>query len=279
MEVINRLINIKGFEAKLTGYIMKNDTVFQKDRRRPAILILPGGGYQYTSVREAEPIALKFIGMGYQTFVLDYSCAPTGAKYPVALCQALTAMQLINENADEWFIDAGKTAIMGFSAGGHLAASVSCMYEDAGIISEMENAGVAANLKWIKPAACILGYPVITADEKYTHIGSIESLTGMSIGNVDKDFFSMEKKVSEKTPPTFLWHTWADGAVNVQNSLKYASALKEHGVTAELHIFPFGGHGLALANEETSHPDGHEIVDECQEWPVLADRFLKQVMR
>ncbi len=261
MEIIKKSVSYNGFEAALTGYVIHNDAVFRADRVRPAILILPGGGYEYTSCREAEPIALRFSGMGFQTFVLEYSCSPTGAVYPVALEQAKAAMKLIRANASEWCVDAMKVAVMGFSAGGHLAANLACDSEGE---------------EW--PSACVLGYPVITADARYTHRGSIEKVSGKSFEEADKDFFSMEKHVTKNNPPTFLWHTWEDGCVNVMNTLLFATALKEAGVTAEVHIFPYGGHGLALASEETSHENGCEIVEECQQWPELAGRFLRQVM-
>ncbi len=261
MEIIKKSVSYEDFEAALTCYIMHNDAVFRADRVRPAILILPGGGYEYTSCREAEPIALRFTSLGYQTFVLDYSCSPTGAVYPVALEQAKAAMKLIRANASEWCVNPSKIAVMGFSAGGHLAANLA-----------NDSSGES------KPSACVLGYPVITADERYTHRGSIEKVSGKSFREADKEFFSLEKHVTNANPPTFLWHTWEDGCVNVMNTLLYATALKKAGVTAEVHIFPFGGHGLALASEETSHEDGREIVEECTQWPELAGRFLRQVM-
>ncbi|MCQ2538090.1 MAG: alpha/beta hydrolase [Lachnospiraceae bacterium] len=261
MEIVSKIINVDGFEARFTGYIRHNDESFRSNRIRPALLVLPGGGYQYTSVREAEPIALKFSAMGYQTFVLDYSCAPSGARYPVALNQAKTAMKMIRENAEIWHIDPKKVAVTGFSAGGHLAASLCCLFDEDS-----------------RPDAAVLCYPVITAEEAYTHRGSIENLSGESLEKVDKDFFSMETRVQKNTPPTFLWHTWQDGSVNVMNSLKYAEALKKEGIIAELHIFPFGGHGLSLSTDETGNEDGTGTVEECASWPELANRFLKQVM-
>ncbi|MBP5249473.1 MAG: alpha/beta hydrolase [Lachnospiraceae bacterium] len=271
MQILKKEITAGSYTALLTCYIRDYYDSFDKDRKRPAILVCPGGAYQYTSEREAEPVALKFSGMGYQTFVLDYSCSPTGAEYPTALTQALASIKYIRENAEEWHIDPKKITVMGFSAGGHLAANVSVDHENEAVLK-----AIGAKKNECRPDACVLCYPVISSG-KWAHRGSIDNLMGSKKSDELQEHLSLENRVNTDTPPTFLWHTWADGSVPVQNTLLYALALKDKNVTAEVHIFPFGGHGLSLANAETSYPAGVEIQDDCTIWPELADRFLREV--
>ena len=159
---------------------------------------------------------------------------------------------------------------MGFSSGGHLAASVGVMGRAADIWNE-------AGLDWqrdVRPNALVLCYPVITAGP-YAHRNSFIRLTG-SDDPKDHAALSLEKLVSAQTPPTFLWHTWTDEIVPVQNSLLFASALTEHHVKTELHIYPEGPHGISLANDLTADPRQSPgmIVPDVQGWFDLAVRFI-----
>lgn len=268
MEIVKREITVKGFTAILTGYILDNFDEVDINRKRKAILICPGGAYAWTSPREAEPVAIRFAGHGFQCFVLDYSCSPTGAEYPVALSQALLALKTIRENADDWHVDPDKIAICGFSAGGHLAANVSCDYnneEALGLIGAKKDEG--------KPNASLLCYPVITSGE-WAHKDSIKNLLGSRFSPETEEYVSLENRVTKDNPPTFIWHTFEDNAVPVQNSLFYALALKEKEVPCELHIFPKGGHGLSLAAAETNRDGAPGTIREIAQWPELAADFL-----
>ncbi len=271
MNIIKKDITVKGFTAKLTGYILDNFNEIDIDRKRSTILICPGGAYAWTSPREAEPIAMRFASHGFQCFVLDYSCSPTGAEYPVALSQALLSIKTIREHADEWHVDPEKIAICGFSAGGHLAANVSCDYNNSEAL-----ALIGAKTNEGKPNASVLCYPVISSGE-YAHKDSIKNLLGSKFSPEMEEYVSLEKRVTENNPPTFLWHTFEDGCVPVQNSLLFASALKEKNVPFELHIFPSGGHGLSLADPETNREWGKHLLEEIRQWPELASVFLKNL--
>ena len=116
------IVGIDGSEARFFGYVADNSEEMEPDRIRPAILILPGGGYAMTSDREAEPVALQFLAKGFAVFVLRYSVQPS--RYPVALLEAAEAMRLIRANADQWHVNPAQVAVLGFSAGGHLAANL-----------------------------------------------------------------------------------------------------------------------------------------------------------
>lgn len=210
----------------------------EQNRKRPAVLICPGGGYGSCSPREAEPIAMKFAAAGYQAFVLDYSVAP--AKYPRALEEASMAMALIREKSEEWSVDVDKIAVCGFSAGGHLAGNLANCWAEENLASfNGQN----------RPNAAILCYPVLTAGE-FAHQGSFENLLTDPTDQAARDRVCIEKHVSANTPPTFLWHTVADNCVPVENSLIMATELQKAKIPFALHIYPEGCHGLSLANSE-----------------------------
>ena len=245
---------------------------------RPAIIICPGGGYGFVSERESAPIAKKFNSLGFQAFVLNYHVAPF--EYPTALCELATAVRKVRENATEWGIDPERIAVSGFSAGGHLAASLCTGYQKEWLLGALD-----ATAEEIAPNACVLCYPVITSGE-FGHQGSFENLLGIHT-NADKakkykqdllELVSLEKHVTEDTPPTFVWHTYEDASVPVENSLLYVASLCNAGVLAEFHMFPLGIHGLSLATEETAFGDPNCVREECSIWPEMAARFLDQAM-
>ena len=251
-----------GFRPTLDTYILKGDKV------RGAVLICPGGGYEFTSPREAEPIALQFNAEGFHAFVVYYSVAPN--KYPQALLDVSRAMCILRENSKEWKIDVDKIAVCGFSAGGHLAASLG-VYWDKAYLKDVP--GIDLNMN--NPNALILCYPVVTSGT-YAHTGSFNSLLGIDADKSLLSEMSLEHNVSEKTPPTFLWHTFDDNAVPVENSLLFAQALRAENIPFELHIYPEGPHGLSLANEETDE-DGIGVYPNVATWMRLCTTWLSNL--
>lgn len=225
------------------------------DKKRPCMLVIPGGGYRFVSRREAEPLALQLMPRGFNVFVLTYSVAPNA--FPTQIRQVAAAMELIYEMAEPWHCDTEKIAIMGFSAGGHLTAHYCNRYDCLEVRELFPDSKV--------PAACVLGYPVITADPRYSHKGSFEKLNGGVYPEGEKQtLYSCECMVSEQTPPTFLWHCTGDKTVPVKNSLLYADALAEHGVPFQMHIYPGAKHGLGTADRLTNleiKPDWEQIKD------------------
>ena len=235
----------------------------------PAMLILPGGGYVCCcSDREGWPVAMSFSEMGIQCFVLEYSVAPEH-RWPQALLEVSAALELIRENADSWHIDPGKLVICGFSAGGHLAASYCTLRREPEI---------ARHITPPDPAGAVLCYPVITADPELRHTGSFQCLTGQEeIGPGTQERFSLERHVKAGvTPPTFLWHTAADGAVPVENSLLYSAALSRENIPFSLHIFPNGAHGLATVDRRTV--PGDQADPQAAQWIALAKLWLKELL-
>ena len=225
---------------------------------RPAILVLPGGGYRGRANHEGHDVAEAFRERGFHAFVLHYRVAP--ARYPESYLDTVAAMQHLRGNAAAYGIRPDAIAICGFSAGGHLAGSL-------GVFADKAYPGVpaGADLSGSRPDAMILCYPVISFG-KYGHQGSAENLLGKNPPDSLRATLSLEAQVSAATPPTFLWHTSNDGAVPVENSLLFATALKKNGVPFELHVFPEGKHGLGLA------PDQPRI----SQWADLAAAWLRE---
>lgn len=253
-------------EPTLTAYCPDNSEEINKDARRTSVLICPGGGYTFVSDRESEPVALAFAAMGYNAFVLRYDCEPV--RYPQALLQVSAAVAFIRSKADLFNADVNKIAVCGFSAGGHLTASLGTLWDEPFL---RETLGIERGAN--RPNALILGYPVITSG-KYAHRGSFNALLGENATPEMLKQLSLETRVSKKTPPTFIWHTFEDDAVPVENSLEFARALRENGVPFELHIFPWGGHGLSLCNKLTARFE-HQIIPHCANWLPLCHEWLE----
>ena len=176
-------------------------------------------------------------------------------------------MELISANAKAWNIDCSRIALMGFSAGGHLA----CHYANCYDIPEVRE--VFPESKAVN--ASILSYPVITGDPNHRHTGSFQNLSGHSdVTEADIEKYSLQTKVTDRTPPTFLWHTAEDAVVPIKNSIWYAEALAEHKVPFELHIYPFGWHGLCTCDDETNAPLDPKIAHTAS-WMDDLMRWLK----
>lgn len=247
-----------GFEPTLASYILDGPKI------RGAVLICPGGGYHFTSEREAEPIALQFNAAGFHAFVVYYSVAPR--RHPQPLRDVSRAMCIIRENAGKWHVHPQKIAVCGFSAGGHLAASLGVHWQKPYL---QDVSGIQIGLN--RPDALILCYPVITSGP-YAHRGSFDNLLGANPSQALLDEMSLERQVTAETPPAFIWHTFDDVGVPVENSLLFASELRIHRVPFELHIYPEGPHGLSLATEETDdgsmgvHPYVATWMGLCVNW-------------
>lgn len=277
MKIIEHQIKgVDGSNALLTGYVLDDNLDSEGDQTRPAVLILPGGGFLRVSNREAEPIAMKFAAAGFHAFVLRYSLVPSA--HPTQLLEAAQAMQLIRNNSKEWHVNAQKVAIIGFSAGGHVAANLATSVSD-----DVEEAN-GYNANGVRPNALMLAYPVISAGE-YAHKPTFDRL----FGDVDSstraqlvEQLSLENHVDSKTPPVFVWQTITDQTVPVQNSIMFINACVKAGVSVEAHLFPKGPHGLALAVKETAKRDENGVVipefvqPEVQQWIDLACDWLRR---
>ena len=211
---------------------------------RKAILVIPGGAYSSVCAsREGEPIAQAFVPYGYNAFVLHYTV--NEKPFPAHLVQASKAIKHIKDNADKYNIDPENIFVVGFSAGGHLAATVGTMWHKDEVYKEID-----MPYGYNKPTGMMLIYPVITG--KYYNARSIENLLMKEkLSEADIEMTSAASAVSEKTSPAFIFHTSNDEMVDVRHSLAMSTALAESGIKFEMHIYPDGPHGVALGNEIT----------------------------
>jgi acetyl esterase/lipase len=199
-----------------------------------AVLICPGGGYVNLAMdHEGRQVAEWFNALGVTAFVLKYRLAPR-YRHPAMLEDARRAMRVIRQRAKEFGIDASRVGVMGFSAGGHLASTLSTHFQEGE-----------------RPDFAILCYPVISFTTRYTHSGSMRALLGDPPDPELAWDLSNELRVTSQTPPTFLFHTNADTGVPPENSVLYYLALRRAGVPAEMHIYQEGRHGVGLAPEDT----------------------------
>ena len=273
--MIHKKIEIKARGMEAVGYLytyfLDSSIEMRPDEKRPVILMCPGGGYEMTSDREAEPMAMQFLAMGYHVAILRYSVSPV--RYPVALQQVAESVLYLKEHADEYHIDPEKIVVQGCSAGGHLAANYGIAWNSPFLTKLM---GMENDPEQLCVAGLLLCYPVITSGEK-AHEESFRNLLGEQYEE-KKEELSLENQVTPDTPPTFLWHTATDETVPVENSLYFFQACLQQGGSAELHIYPVGGHGLSLANEETCRANGIGVQKECQSWIGLAQTWLEEIL-
>lgn len=218
----------------------------KKNATGEAVVICPGGAYQILAYDwEGSDIARWLSSQGIAAFVLKYRLP--GARNNIVpnkspLMDAQRALRMVRYHAESWNIDPGKIGIMGFSAGGHLASTLSTHY-DAG---DPDNSDPVER-ESCRPDYSILIYPVISFDDQITHSGSKQSLLGEEPDNELVTYFSNEKQVTGDTPPAILVHSGDDSGVPVENSLVYYQALRAHEIPSEMHIYPYGGHGYSLA--------------------------------
>lgn len=232
---------------------------------RPAMIVFGGGAYAYVSDRETEPIGTEYLAAGYNVFQLKYSVAENAA-YAHPLLDAALAVATVRKRAAEWDVDPDKIAVSGFSAGGHLAASIATVWHWEEILAPL-----GLKPEDARPNAAVLAYPVISAIEN-PHMGSFQNLLGKAeLTQEEKEKYSCERNVDKNTCPCYIFHTANDACVPVRNSLVFAEALDNAGVPFELHIFPDGGHGISRANFETAaYPNyNYPYVARWSHWAVM----------
>lgn len=217
----------------------------------PLVLVCPGGGYARRAEHEADPVARWATSLGFAAAVLEYRVAPE-AGFPNSLDDALDAVRNLRAKKAELGLT-GRIAVLGFSAGGHVAASLS--------VHGCHDPATRVD-------ASVLIYPVITMRDPFTHAGSRTNLLGANPSPQMIEKTSNERQVSPSTPPAFLIHGLNDTAVPVENTLLYAEALKKHGIPHELHIFPDGPHGFGMGTPPAP----------VSQWPTLAGIWLRNVL-
>ena len=254
---------IGGEGARMLGYLHEKSESWPRFDRRPCVVVCPGGGYGFLSDREMDPVTQEWFAQGYHVFLLLYSVADKAKGYQ-PLKELSECVVWIRKHADACGVDRDRVAVLGFSAGAHLALSL-------GTLRDRE--AIGADREWNRPDALILCYPVVSSGT-YAHEGSFERLTGEKRGK-SWDAFSLENFVGKDTPPCFIWHTVDDASVPVQNSLLLLNALQQAGVSYEAHLYPTGAHGLSMCTEEVCRP-GAAVDPHPRTWFYLCCQWLGQ---
>ena len=249
-----KICSFTAHDAPVIGYLQDDHDRLVAHRKRPAIVICAGGAYRWLSPREKDPVALSFAALGYHTFLLEYSVKENAAGLR-PLRELAETVRTVREHAESWHIEPEHIAVLGFSAGGHLAASLATLWHRPEL-------GLGEGCR---PDAAVLCYPVITAGE-FKHPESIDWVTG---GDEKlRELLSLENQVTEHMPPTFIWHCTGDESVPVENTMLLTAAMQRAKVPYECHLFAGGAHGISMCNQEveTPYPAAAEWVGLCKTW-------------
>lgn len=252
-----QIVTFSAAGATVTGYLQEDHARLVHHKTRPAIVICPGGAYNHLSPRESDPAALPFLAQGYQVFLLSYSIAPDAGDYR-PLRQLAQTVVTMRERAEAWHIEPHHIAVLGFSAGGHLAASLATLWDDPELHLDPCS----------RPDAAVLAYPVITTAE-YAHRESADNVSGGDDALREK--LSLERRVKPTMPPTFVWHCVGDESVPVENTLLLVTAMQRAGVDYECHLFAGGAHGISVCTQETETP-----TPACAPWVPLCQTWLNE---
>ena len=241
-----------GFMPTMTPFLCDNET-------RGAVIIFPGGGYTHYGNLEQSLIAERFNELGFHAFVVIYSVVPL--HYPCQQRDALRAVRMVRHDAEKYHVDPDKIAVCGFSAGGHLAGTAGVLFDriDSTCGDDYDNASP-------RPDAMILSYAVcaMAKDCAYTHERCAMNLVGSDDEQL-RDFLTIERQITQDTPPAFCWITADDAAVDCDNPIMFARAMWAAGRDCELHVFPHGPHGKGLNTERA----------DVSQWSGLAATFLR----
>lgn len=284
-------------DVRLSAYVLEDSRELLRGKKRPGILICPGGGYLTCSDREAEPVALRFAAMGYHAFVLRYSTYsgeanqfPMGEKlkknerslFPNAMQDIGRAFLAFHEHAEEWLLDTRRIALCGFSAGAHNCAMYAVSWQGSDIAGFF-----GGEAERFRPAACILAYGLFDyhmimeqkKDLKNPFSVILREASCMALlgtnnpGKALLDRVSPARLLSEDFPPAFLWTTGEDSLVPPAQTMNMALALAQKGLPFECHLFESGPHGLSLASQATAG-SRFEVDEPSQAWIIMAETWL-----
>lgn len=271
------------FDVSIMAYLQEPLIVNNTLKARPAILICPGGAYISFTENEGEPVALRFLGEGYQAFVLKYSIGAGVANFPTPFYDAARAIALIRQNARQWHIDSNQITLCGFSTGGHIAAMLASSWQEDFFLEHLK-----VDKALIKPNTLILGYPILDLYrlvEKHRQDDevkpTIEMMLAATLGTSMPTEDELGKwnaidKVSEDMPPVFMWTTSEDRLVDVEDSLHLIKALARNNLPYEYHIFEKGAHGLSIADGRVGYEEKQmsQLIN-APDWINYALKWLK----
>lgn len=271
-----------GRHATMTAYLQNPEISFGQTTTFPGLIICPGGAYLIHATKEAEPVAMEFMARGFNCFVLKYSTVfdrhhpekepDKDLRYPTPVLELMEAIHLIRAHAKEWHVDANNLFAMGFSAGGHVCASVGTRWKDPNLISQLDF--IPGNDE-LRLKGIVLGYPMLAANTS-SFSSSVspadqkdvsQVLWGTSTPTKEQfDSVSLTRYIDKNTIPAFIWHTIDDDVVDSINSLEFIQKMMEAGNDCELHMYREGGHGLGLAKQNPTVSD----------WTNQAERWMKE---
>lgn len=262
-------------DAEIVAYLPDNTDQIDPHRLRKTVIVCAGGGYRFRSDREAEPVVLQLMAAGFNAFLMQYHLPVDSPKYvfPAPQLELASAIAHVRRNAEKYHAQADGIIVMGFSAGGHLACSSGILYDDPAIYEAL-----GMKPEEIRPDGMVLCYPVITGGE-YAHADSMRRLFATD-DPAEWEKHSLENCVHPGVPPVFLWSTYEDGTVPLENTLLLANALRRCGVNMELHIFPHGPHGLSLDTQEVFGPGAtlsKPVYPEICCWIDMAIRWIREL--
>lgn len=284
--------------ARLTAYIPDSEVGYHLYRKRPAIILAPGGAYLMHATREKEGAALEFLSKGYNVFLLEYSIGfssrevkeskpeklDTDHRFPLPLYDMFEAIHIVRAHAEEFNTDKERLFLMGFSAGGHLCGAAGVLWNRPEYTDKLS---FVPKENELRATGMILCYPMLNAySEPRFEISDPDNHETMLVrefmyqsDNPTKtqiDALDLTKQVDGDTIPTFIWHSTDDPVVDSENSTRFILELQKRGITCSYHLFDYGGHGLGLANKVYAH-DEREIIPEIAEWTTLADSWMNRV--
>lgn len=286
--------------ACLNGYIIDKTISYKVEKKRPALIICPGGGYLFRAAKEREPIALEFMSKGYHCFVLDYTVgfhdrndfykdSPSideNAQFPLPVLQLMESVHLIKTHAEEWGIDDKNIFLMGFSAGAHVCASLGSRWNDKTLLDQLDFKPVEGELK---PKGVVLCYPFLNMNSR-EFLQKNETPEIKKVGNFMNEFLfqtetptkeqivsvNVTSYLSPETAPAFIWHTVDDKVVDAEITTEFVKKLQEYHVPVEYHLYTSGIHGLALANEIAAKRE-EDINETIQTWVPLAQAWMRNL--
>ena len=236
--------------------------------KRPAVVVVPGGGYGMVSKREGEPIAHAFLAKGFQVFILTYLVECDGVRYPEQLFELAAAVDYVKKNAEAFSVNPNEVFAVGFSAGGHLVGNLAVEYQNVA-----EKAGVNLDCS---VSAVGLSYPVITSN--HGHLGSYQNLLSGYTDEAKAELcktLNLDEAVSEHTPPAFIWATANDTVVPADNAIRFGLSLARQGIEYELHVFPEGAHGLSTGSREVN-TGSEDILRKVSVWIEDCASFFRR---
>lgn len=287
-------------DAILETYIQEPEISFKITKKRPAMIICPGGAYMILASKEGEPVAMDFLSKGFNCFVLKYTVATDRyhpekginpkAHYPLPALELMEAIHTVHTHADEWFIDVSNIFLCGFSAGGHVCATVGTRWNDVNLTSKLT---FIPEKNELKVSGMILCYPMLGGNpDDYTgeeYLNLLKDKKQMELMNEvcyseanpdikSKENFNLINHISSETVPAFIWHSANDPVVDSRQSTAFVEKLQNFGINTEYHIFSRGRHGIGLANSNGAK-NADEIDDTIAIWRTLALNWINTLLK